>query len=52
MRDPKHSESGAATRSRRMDPERFLVEHNVNDLLSTFFWVWVTLGLGSVLNKV
>lgn len=29
-----------------MDLERFLLEHRISDLLSTFFWVWVALGLG------
>ncbi len=29
-----------------MDLERFLLDHNVSDLLSTFFWVCVALGVG------
>lgn len=28
-----------------MDLERFLLNHRISDLLSTFFWVWVLLGL-------
>jgi len=28
-----------------MDFERFLLDHKVSDLLSTYFWVWVALGV-------
>jgi len=30
-----------------MDLERFLLEHNVTEVLSTFFWVWVAVGLAA-----